>query len=68
MILFEEGHFLLLDPISKYLPEFKDMRVMKGIKDGEIETEPAGEITIHQLLTLTAGLTYSFFPTPVGRM
>ena len=27
MILFEEGRFLLTDPISKYLPEFAEMRV-----------------------------------------
>jgi CubicO group peptidase (beta-lactamase class C family) len=68
MILFEEGHFLLSDPISKYLPEFSDMRVFTGIVDGEVQTEPARPITIHHLLTHTAGLTYSFFPTPVGQM
>jgi CubicO group peptidase (beta-lactamase class C family) len=68
MILFEEGRFLLSEPVSKYLPEFKDMRVFKGIEDGEVQTEVARPITIHQLLTHTAGLTYSFFPTPVGQM
>ena len=39
MTLFEEGHFLLTDPISKYLPEFANMRVYTGVKDGEIQTE-----------------------------
>lgn len=68
MILFEEGHFLLTDPISEYLPEFTHMRVFKEMKDGEIETEPAPPITIHHLLTHTSGLTYGFIPTPVARM
>lgn len=68
MILLEEGRFLLSDPISKYLPEFKEMRVFKGLQDGEIVTDPARPITIHHLLTHTAGMTYEFFPTPVGMM
>jgi CubicO group peptidase (beta-lactamase class C family) len=64
MMLFEEGHFLLTDPISKYLPEFTDMEVYVG----EGNTEPALPITIQQLLTHTSGLTYSFLPTTVGPM
>ena len=28
MILYERGHFLLTDPISNYLPEFKNPRVL----------------------------------------
>ena len=68
MMLFEEGHFLLTDPIAKYLPEFAEMEVYLGEQDGEIQTEPAGPITIQQLATHTAGLTYGFFPTPVGKM
>ena len=66
-ILFEEGH-LLTDPISKYLPEFANMRVYTGVKDGEIQTEEAQPITIQHLLTHTSGLTYDFLPTPVGKM
>ena len=68
MMLFEEGHFLLTDPISKFLPEFKDMRVYLGEKDGEIQTEPARQITIQQLLTHTSGLSYDFFNSPVANM
>ena len=68
MMLFEEGHFLLTDPVAKYLPEFAEMEVYLGEEDGEILTEPAGPITIQQLATHTAGLTYGFMPTPVGRM
>ena len=68
MILFEEGHFLMTDPVSKYLPELADMEVYLGEQDGEIVTEPAGPITIQQLATHTSGLTYGFIPTPVGKM
>ena len=68
MMLFEEGHFLLSDPIAKYLPEFKDMVVYVGTKDGKMQTEPARPITIHHLLTHTSGMTYSLFPTPVGQL
>jgi len=64
MMLFEEGHFLLTDPVSKYLPEFLNMEVYKG----EGDTEPALPITIQQLLTHTSGLTYSFLPSPVAGM
>lgn len=68
MVLYEEGHFLLTDPIADYLPEFSEMRVYLGEKDGTIQTEPAGPITIQQLLTHTSGLTYDFFGTPVARL
>jgi len=68
MMLFEEGHFLLSDPISKFLPEFKDMRVYVGEEDGKVITEPARPITIHQLLTHTSGLTYDFIDSQVSAM
>ena len=68
MMLFEEGHFLLSDPISKYLPEYSDMRVhVEGLEPSEYPPA-ATQITIHHLLTHTSGLTYGFFPTPVGQM
>ena len=69
MMLFEEGHFLMTDPIGKYLPELAEMEVYVGEQDGEIQTEPAtAPITIQHLATHTAGLTYGFFPTPVGQL
>lgn len=69
MLLFEEGHFLLTDPVSKFLPEFANMSVYTGTVDGKVLTVPAkSSITIQQLLTHTSGLTYNFFPTPVGKM
>jgi CubicO group peptidase (beta-lactamase class C family) len=70
MILYEEGKFLLTDPVSKYLPEFQDMKVYVGEENGQPKTEPAVPITIQHLLTHTAGLTYDFFAgqSPVARM
>ena len=62
MILYEEGHFLLEDPISKYLPEFKNPKVLvKPANGGEEYTIPATrEITIRDLLRHTSGLTYQW--------
>ena len=60
MMLHEEGHFLLRDPVSKFIPRFNDPRVLiSGSPD--IETRPAeGDITIQQLLTHTSGISYRF--------
>jgi CubicO group peptidase (beta-lactamase class C family) len=61
MILWEEGKFRLDDPISKYIPEFRNPQVLKDFhdKDTTYTTVPAvGEITIRQLLNHTSGLGY----------
>jgi CubicO group peptidase (beta-lactamase class C family) len=65
MMLGENGSFQLNDPISKYLPMFKRMKVLEGGK----QANAAGPITIRQLLTHTAGLTYDFLEdSPVCEM
>lgn len=61
MMLWEQGKFKLDEPISKYIPEFKNPQVLKDFKysDTSWTTEPAkSEITIRQLLTHTSGLGY----------
>jgi CubicO group peptidase (beta-lactamase class C family) len=61
MMLWEEGKFRLDDPISKYIPEFKNPQVLKDFekKDTSYTAVPAGnEITIRQLLNHTSGLGY----------
>ncbi len=60
MMLYEEGHFFLSDPVSKYLPQFKSLKVAKDVNAGlEGETEPTNkEITIHHVLTHTAGFSH----------
>jgi CubicO group peptidase (beta-lactamase class C family) len=61
MMLWEEGKFRLDDPISKYIPEFKNPQVLSGFQysDTTYTTVPANrEITIRHLLTHTSGLGY----------
>ena len=61
MMLYEEGRFLLDDPVSKYIPEFKNPKVFVKPASGEPYTIPATrEITIRNLLTHTSGLTYQW--------
>ncbi len=61
MMLWEEGKFGLDDPISKFIPEFKNPTVLTGFRmtDSSYTTKPAArEITIRHLLTHTSGLGY----------
>ncbi len=60
MMLYEEGHFFLTDPVSKYLPQFKNLKVSKDVqagKDGPTELVNK-EITIAHLLSHTAGFSH----------
>ncbi len=62
MILFEEGKFLLDDPVSKYIPEFANQRVLDTFneEDTTYTTVPAKrEITIRDLMTHTSGIDYA---------
>lgn len=62
MILFEEGHFLLDEPVSKFIPEFAKPKVLDKFneKDSSYTTIPAKrEITIRDLLTHTSGIGYA---------
>ena len=61
MILYEEGRLALTDPVSDFIPAFKDVRVYAGGSDLKQLTVPATEpVRIWHLLTHTAGLTYGF--------
>jgi CubicO group peptidase (beta-lactamase class C family) len=61
MMLYEEGRFQLDDPISKFLPGFKNQRVYAGGSRGKIESVPAErDICFRDLLSHTSGLTYGF--------
>ncbi len=62
MILFEEGKFLLKDPVSKYIPEFANPKVIEKFNPGDTTytTRPAKrEVTIQDLLTHTSGIGYA---------
>ena len=55
MMLHEAGRFSLTDPVSKYLAEFKDVRVALPVGASR---PPAREITIQDLLLHTSGLSH----------
>jgi CubicO group peptidase (beta-lactamase class C family) len=64
MMLFEEGHFLLSDPVSKWIPEFADPKVAEPVPPDEFSgllpyrlVRADRPITIRHLLTHTTGLS-----------
>jgi CubicO group peptidase (beta-lactamase class C family) len=70
MMLFEEGAFLLENPVSRWLPELADLRVWAGGTADEPETRPLQTpLTVQHVLTHTSGLTYGFqFAHPVDEL
>lgn len=65
MMLYEEGKFLLDDPIAKFIPEFKEPKVLMA----DATTVPAKrEITIRDLLRHTSGISYRFWGKPVAEV
>ena len=62
MMLFEEGKLLLDDPVSKFIPAYKNQQVLNIFNESDTTytTVPAKrEITIRQLLSHTSGLGYA---------
>jgi CubicO group peptidase (beta-lactamase class C family) len=71
MILFEDGKWALDDPVTKYIPEFKELKVWKGNEaDGRPILEPARRPpTMRELMSHTAGFGYGLSDThPVDKM
>jgi CubicO group peptidase (beta-lactamase class C family) len=70
MLLWEEGRFQLKDPVSRFLPEFGDLRVWRGGSSSNPATEPAlDEPLLWHLMTHTSGLTYGFlYAHPVDEL
>jgi CubicO group peptidase (beta-lactamase class C family) len=68
LTLFEEGRFALEDPITRWAPEFSDMRVLRSSAGPLNQTDPAERpITFEDLLTHRSGLTYgSFHAGPIA--
>ena len=61
--LWEDGKINLDDPIEKYIPEFKDAKILETFneKDSSYTSKPSTKkITIRQLLTHTSGIGYDF--------
>jgi CubicO group peptidase (beta-lactamase class C family) len=74
MMLYEEGKFLLTDPVSRYIPEFKEPKVIvlndpKDPKSGYTTVPARREITILDLLNHTSGISYRFWgKVPVAKL
>jgi CubicO group peptidase (beta-lactamase class C family) len=70
LMLWEEGKLRLEDPISKWLPEFAGMIVLKDAAGPVDDTYPAPrEITVEDLMTHRAGLAYAFTSVgPIGQL
>jgi CubicO group peptidase (beta-lactamase class C family) len=71
MILFEEGKWRLDDPVTRYVPEFKNLRVVKSIsKDGKMELEDMKRPpTMREIMSHTAGFGYGLAEEhPVDKM
>lgn len=70
MMLYEEGHFSLNDPVSKFIPAFSKTKVYAGSTPlglRLVDQDPV--ITLHHLFTHTAGLSYGwFFDSPVENL
>ncbi|MDG2289168.1 MAG: serine hydrolase [Woeseiaceae bacterium] len=70
MQLYEKGFFQLNDPISNYLPAFKNPQVLVTVdeNDAVMKTRAASrEIRIIDLLTHSSGLGYPFIPSPIQK-
>lgn len=61
LMLLDEGRFMLNDPITRWAPEFSQMRVLRPSSTGALDqTDPATRpITFEDLLTHRSGLTYA---------
>lgn len=71
MMLYEEGKWKPSDPIARYIPEFRDLKVFSGVdKDGKPTLDKPGHApTMGELMSHSAGFTYGVFgSTPVDKM
>lgn len=63
MLLMERGVIDLLDPVSKYIPTFADMKV--AAPEGDVAA--VRQVTVKDCLSMTSGLTYNCDPDPASR-
>lgn len=70
MILYEQGKWLPNDPIAKYIPEFKDLKVFSGVdREGKpILVAPDHPPTMRELMSHSAGFSYGSGNTVVDQM
>ena len=63
MLLMERGVIDLLDPVSKYIPTFADMKV--ATSEGDVTADR--QVTVKDCLSMTSGLVYNCDPDPASR-
>lgn len=69
MMLFEQGRFMLDDPVAKYLPALADLRVYaSGTGDNLKTTAVQRPMTVRDLLRQTGGLGYGWGTDPVSQL
>ncbi len=63
MTLYERGMFQLADPVSRFIPQWRDLKVRERTDDGERLVEPRQPMTVRDLLTHMSGLGFAGGPT-----
>ena len=58
MTLYEKGKFKFDDPVARYIPAFKDTRVLEGKGDKTKLVKPKRPITVRDLFRHTSGYSY----------
>ena len=67
MMLYEEGCFLLNDPVQRFIPRWKDQRVWISGAGADMQTRPPRQpMTMRHLLNHSSGLTYGAALLPAG--
>jgi CubicO group peptidase (beta-lactamase class C family) len=67
MMLYEEGRFLLNDPVQRFIPRWKDQRVWISGAGADMQTRPPRQpMTMRHLLNHSSGLTYGAALLPAG--
>jgi CubicO group peptidase (beta-lactamase class C family) len=69
--LYEKGLLKFNDPVSNYIPEFSDVRVLESFNESDttyVAIAASEQITIHHLLTHTSGLAYGFTDPIIGKI
>src|SRR5512139_1244013 len=66
MMLYEQGHFQLNDPVSRVIPEWRDQRVWVAGSGRDMQTRaPARPVTFRHMLSHSGGITYGGGPLAV---
>ncbi|MGI9148442.1 MAG: serine hydrolase domain-containing protein [Chloroflexota bacterium] len=69
MMMYEEGRFQLDDPVSKFIPELKDLKVfVSGTAERYEVREPTREMTVRDVLMHTSGLVARDTHSSVGEL